>query len=114
MSYNKVIGFFAYLSIAEIFCDGDACVIAGSQEKMKDYLSKMKSGDGHRYIIEKTNFGEIMNGINFGAAYCLDEESFERFYHLGKKEGLNIGREDLLRKTPEGIKFIRVQRISLN
>lgn len=111
---NKVIGYFAYLSMFEIFCDTDACVIAGSKEKMKDYLSKMKSGDGSRYTIEKTTFGEIMNGINLGAPYCFDEDAYNRFYPLSKKEGLHLGKEGFSRKTPTGIHFIRIQRMSLS
>lgn len=114
MSYNKLIGYFAYLSAYEIFCDGDACVIAGSMEKMKDYLSKMQDGDTSKYKIEGTTFGEIMNGINFGCPYCFDEEAYNRFYPLGKREGLNVNKEDFSYKTPTGIHFVRVQRISLN
>ncbi len=39
MSYHKVIGYFAYHRGGEVICDGDSCIIAGSEEKMKAYIA---------------------------------------------------------------------------
>ena len=61
---HKVIGYFAYMSKYEIFCDGDACIIAGSEQKIKRYISKMSRKDISKHTIKKTKFGEIMAGIN--------------------------------------------------
>jgi len=32
MPGHKVIGYFAYFSKQAVFCDGDACIIAGSEQ----------------------------------------------------------------------------------
>lgn len=31
----KVIGYFAYASLTEVVCDGDACMIAGSDADLR-------------------------------------------------------------------------------
>jgi len=36
------------------------------------------------------------------------------FYPLGRKEGLNIGPEDFSKKTPTGMHFVRIQKLSVN
>jgi hypothetical protein len=36
----KVIGYFAYASPIDILCDGDACIIAGSDVDLKNNISK--------------------------------------------------------------------------
>lgn len=114
MSYHKVVGYFAYISKYEVFCDGDACVIAGSEQKMKGYLSKMSRKDVSKHTIKKTKFGEIMSGINYGAPYCFDEEAYNRFYPLAQKEGLDIGPENFSKKTSTGMHFVKIQKISMN
>ena len=50
---SKVIGCFSYTNSGVVFCDGDACVIAGSEELMESYLLKIPSGDS-KDIIKKT------------------------------------------------------------
>jgi hypothetical protein len=49
---SKVIGYFSHTSSA-VFCEGNACIIAGSEELMKTYLQKMRSGT-ERDVIKKT------------------------------------------------------------
>ena len=80
---GKVIGYFSYTNSGEVTCDGDACVIAGSEELMKNYLSR-KSSSGSKDIIKKTRFGEIINGMNNGGAYAFDEGAFARFLSVAK------------------------------
>ncbi|MBI5417114.1 hypothetical protein HZA55_04095 [Candidatus Poribacteria bacterium] len=89
MSWLKIIGYFAYFSKQSVLCDGDACVIAGSEQKMINYLL-MNKQEIAKYTIKKTRFEEIMAGINQGAAYCFDEESYNIFYPLARKHGLNM------------------------
>lgn len=74
----------------EVFCDEDACIIAGSEKKIREYISKMKEDNISNYTIKKTRFYEIMNGIKYGAAYCFDEEAHNRFYPIAHNEGLEI------------------------
>lgn len=84
---TKVIGYFSYSGGNVVFCDGDACIIADSEERMRLYL-KMISTVEARDIIKKTRFGEIMNGLKRGGAYAFDRESYCRFFDLVKLNGL--------------------------
>lgn len=83
---SKVIGYFSYGSEA-VFCDGDACIIAGTEEKMSQYLRKLADG-GENDRIKKTRFGEIMEGLKRGGAYAFDEESYERFLQCAETNGI--------------------------
>jgi hypothetical protein len=40
-SGEEAIGHFAYTRAGEVCCDGDACIIAGSEKLMKEYLREM-------------------------------------------------------------------------
>jgi hypothetical protein len=103
----KVIGYFAYASRTEVVCDGDACIIAGSDSDLKTYISELGPGEaGH--TLKKTRFGEIMRGMRLGAAYAFDETAYNRFYPLAKREGLSLSPEDFSR-TATGRHFVRVQ-----
>ncbi|MFH1415206.1 MAG: hypothetical protein ABIH89_03870 [Elusimicrobiota bacterium] len=110
MNDHKVIGFFAFISEREVLCDGDACVITGSEKKIKEYAIKSNLKDIDKLTIRKTRFGEIMRGFSLGGAYCFDEEAYNRFYPLARKKGLNIGPEDFSGKTETGIQFARIQK----
>ena len=60
--HAKTIGYFAYRpSTMYAFCDGDACIIAGSKESLKTYILKLASGKITDYHIKKTRYGEILN-----------------------------------------------------
>jgi len=96
----KVIGHFAHLP-NDVLCDGDACIIAGSELALRNYLSRnylseMTPGDVGRYILKKTRFGEIMRGMHRGGAYAFDETAYSRFYPLAKCEAVTTGSEDRL------------------
>ncbi len=114
MSVNskKVIGYFAYTSRMDVFCDGDACIIAGSKQAMKEYIAHNSSLQASSCTIKKTRFGEIIQGINLGAAYCFDQEAYNRFYPLAQKEGMDIGHEDFSGFSPMGMHFVRIQKLS--
>ncbi len=104
----KVIGHFAYISPNEVVCDGDACVIAGSEADLTAYLGPLASGRRARHTIRKTRFGEILRGMRLGAAYAFDETAYNRFYPLARREGLSLGPEDFS-PTATGRHFVRVQ-----
>jgi hypothetical protein len=115
MSINsaKVIGYFAYTSGMNVFCDGDACIIADSEHAMKEYMAHNSSFQVSSYTIKKTRFGEIMQGINLGAAYCFDEQASNRFYPLAQEEGMDIGPEDFSGFSPTGMHFVRIQKCNI-
>jgi hypothetical protein len=66
----KVIGYFAYASKTEVVCDGDACVITGSDADLRAYIAELGTLDGISHTVKKTRFGEIMRGMSLGAAYA--------------------------------------------
>ena len=105
---SKVIGYFAYLSPSEVACDGDACLIIGSDVDLKIFISEIGFDKEASPTIKKTRFGEIMRGMRLGAAYSFDEIAYNRFYPLAKREGLELGPEDFS-PTSTGRHFVRVQ-----
>ena len=106
----KVIGYFAYASQTDVVCDGDACVIAGSDEDLRTYISELGVADGITHTVKKTRFGEIMRGMNLCAAYAFDEEAYNRFYPLARREGYDFGPEDFSATGPgKGVRLVRVQ-----
>jgi len=50
---SKVIGYFSYNSPSEVVCNGGACVISGSEEKMKTYLKTVVSESSNKNTIRK-------------------------------------------------------------
>ena len=108
---DKVIGCFAYSRLEEVFCDGDACVIADTEEKIRGYLKGLPHGNSMD-IIRKTRFGEIVKGLRLGAAYAFDQGAYSRFFDLAKINGLNDlpEKESFLKDDPAvGMHFIRIQ-----
>ena len=83
----KVIGYFSYTDFGEVCCDGDACVIAGTERNMRTYINRMAKSN-QKDIIKKTRFGEIINGLRQGGAYAFDEKSYNKFYDLAMANGI--------------------------
>lgn len=107
---RKAIGYFAYLNPPNVVCDGDTCVISGSMKSMRSYIGSFDKENAERYTIKKTIFDEIRKGLDLGAAYCFDETSYNRFYPLASKSGINLGPEDFSEKGPTGFHFVRVHK----
>jgi hypothetical protein len=103
---SKVIGYFAYSSPTEVICDGDACVISGSEESMRNYIKSVPSTHPKRNTIKKTRFGEIIDGIKRGGSYAFDEQSYNRFFPLANKIGFNLKAEDFSMLTETGHHFV--------
>ena len=108
-NHAKVIGYFAYATASEVFCDGDACVIAGSEADLKRYLQALTDDERKKYTLRKTRFTEIISGMSLGAAYAFDESAYNRFYPLASGEGLNLGPEDFSGPSPTGRHFVRIE-----
>ena len=87
---TRVIGYFACLSPIDLICtDTDACVIAGSSDAMAQYLGEV-APDTVGATIRKTRFADILRGLQLGAAYAFDKESYARFYPLAREAGLVV------------------------
>jgi len=106
---SKVIGYFAFNSPSEVICDGDACVISGSEQSMKDYIKSISSNPSNKVTIKKTRFSDIIKGMKMGAPYAFDEQSYNRFYPLANKFGYNLKEEDFSAPTETGRHFVVIR-----
>ncbi len=105
----KVMGYFSYTGDGQVFCDGDACIIAGCIQSMKFYLQRMSENQG-RDIIKKTRFGEIIDGLRRGGAYAFDQEAYTRFLSVGKMNGMDgLPTTEAFSDPPATMHFIRIQ-----
>ncbi len=105
-------GIFSYNLSGNVFCDGNACVIAGSVASMKLYMQTMLSEANEKDIIKKTTFGEIATGLKKSGAYALDKEAYERFLPLAKINNLGDLPEVekfFSKQSKTGVHFIRIQ-----
>ena len=85
---TRVVGYFSYTEAGDVFCDGDACIIAGSEESMKAYLKELSVPGVKKDILRKTRFGEIISGMAQGGLYAFDQESHARLVTLFKANGI--------------------------
>lgn len=109
---HKIIGYFSFSITGNVFCDGDACIIAGTEELMYSYIKAMILGNKEKDVVKKTKFGEIISGLERGGAYAFDKEAYVRFFSLAEKDGLNDLPEPnsfFSESSPTGLHFIRIQ-----
>jgi hypothetical protein len=106
---GKVIGYFAVHPPIDALCDGDACIIAGTQSALNKYV-KTISNLGVEFENRKTRLGEILEGIGRGGAYAFDKESYKVFYPLANKHGFQLKNEDFS-PTETGMHFVVVRNI---
>ena len=89
-SNKKVIGYYSYLDQERVICSGDACIIASTDQAMLEHALIIDPTCKDSLKIRKTRFGDILKGLQAGAAYAFDQESYERFQPFAIDEGLNI------------------------
>ena len=112
---TKVLGYVAIQrGSAEVLCDGDSCIIAGSEKLMKLYLNVFASRPESDYRISKARYGHVLKVIRLGGVYSFDRESFARFCPLAREDGfdtVDFTPED--RSKPDGpaLPLMRVQWI---
>ena len=106
----KVVGYFAYLSAMHVVCtDVDACVVSGSSGAMEKYVAEVYPAGATRATVKKTLFGEILEGLQLGAAYAFDKESYARFYPLALDAGLPVAAADFDDPRHQGTRFFTVR-----
>ena len=103
---DAVIGYFAIYPPQDVLCDGDACVIAGSQSALNRYIKSL-SNSGVEYQKRKTRFSEILDGLFRGGAYAFDQESYKVFYPLANKHGYHL-KDEIFTATETGRHFVIV------
>lgn len=107
---SRVIGYFAFLSPAQVVCtDVDACVVAGSDGAMERYLAESEPAAAPRATVKKTRFGEILRGLELGAAYAFDNESYARFYPMAREAGIPVEAVDFEAHRRKGERFFTVR-----
>ena len=104
---GKVIGYFAVHPPIDVLCDGDACIIAGTQSALNKYI-KTLSNPEVEFQNRKTRLSEILDGIERGGAYAFDKESYKVFYPLANKQGFKLKNEDF-NPTETGLHFVVVR-----
>ena len=109
---TKVIGYFALRkNSVNMLCDGDALVIAGSQQLMTRYITKLAVDRSSKYKVKKTRYGEIIQGMQMGGVYTFDKISFNKFLPLLKSEGKVIAElkfADDPKPHPDAVGLMRV------
>ena len=113
---HSLIGYLARASRYRLLCDGDACIIAGSEAKLKEYIVASDPAGAARYEIKKVRIAELLKGIGAGLAYAFDEDAYNRFYPQAQRAGLGVGPEDFSTPPPAGltrpaIHLVRVQHL---
>ena len=107
---DTVIGYFAIHPPQDVLCDGDACIIAGSQSSLNKYLKSL-SNSGVEFQKRKTRLSEILQGLSLGGAYAFDQESFKVFYPLANKHGYHL-KDEIFTKTETGRHFVIIKNTS--
>jgi len=106
---DPLIGYYAVAG-GDAVCDGDGLIIAASEAEMGHIIERLKSG--MRYDIRGTTANEILSGLRLGAAYCFDEQSYDRFLEPARQAGIPLTDEDFSDPGPLGMHFVRVQHFS--
>ena len=106
---EKIVGFFGFLSPAKVVCDGDACIIAGSETSFRKYLKIANPPSASKVIIRKTRFGEVIRGLSLGAPYSFDEDAYSVFYPLARKAGLDIPMANFKTEPGDDIEFMTIR-----
>jgi hypothetical protein len=109
---SQVIGYFAYLSPTQVVCtDVDACLVSGSSGAMEEYVAELHPHRNAAATVRKTRFGEILRGLELGAAYAFDKESYSKFYPLALEAGIPVAAADFAGQRASGNRFFTVRLV---
>ncbi len=106
---SKVIGYYGFVGRNDIVCSGNACLIAGSEASMRDFVEESDTGNARAVSFHKSRFGEIVAGLKRGAPYAFEEASFARFYPLAVEIGLPIPNLDFEEARARGHHILTFQ-----
>ena len=87
---SRVLGFFAHAGPEEVFRLEEACLIAGSRERLRACLGTHPKLRDASLAFAKIRFADVRAGLEAGAAYAFDEEAFERFAPLARAAGIDV------------------------
>lgn len=88
---TKVLGYIAVQSgTINVLCDGDSCIIAGSEKQMQEYIAVFTVDSKTEFRITKARYGQVLQAMKLGGAYSFDRESFSRFCPLAREDGFEL------------------------
>lgn len=105
---SDVVGYFAIYPPHDILCDGDACIVAGTQSALNNYITSIANSN-IEFDKRKTRFGEILEGMAIGGAYAFDEKAYNLFYPLANKNGFSL-KSEIFSSTETGMHFVVVRQ----
>ena len=112
---TKVLGYVAVkVGTIIVLCDGDSCIVAGSEKKMKEYIKSLSVDRNAKYQISEARYGHVLKAMKLGGVYSFDQESYSRFYPLAFEDGIELVDFPLdNQERPDGraISLMRVQWI---
>jgi len=103
---KEVIGYLAVHQSQGFLCDGEACIIAGSESTMRSYIKSL-SEQAHKFQVKEVLFGGILKGMSVEGLYAFDETSYGRFLPLANKNGFTLTKQDFPSAGP-GLYFVVV------
>ena len=104
---DRVVGWFTRCGLASL-CDGDALIVAGSEQAMREITKKPNSpAQSWQYL--STTFDEIHSGMQRGGAYAFDEQAYNVFLPLAQQAGIPVKQEDFSDPGPLGMHFVRIR-----
>ena len=104
---TRVLGFFAYAGPGEVFRFEEACVVAGSRERLQAYLAAHPRLRKASLTLAKIRFADVYVGLAAGSSYAFDEEAFERFAPLARDAGIDVA-ETFPDREPDTFSFVKV------
>ena len=104
---SRVLGFFAYAGPDEVFRFEEACVIAGSRERLQACLATHPKLRDASLTLVKIRFADVHAGLDAGATYAFDAEAFERFAPLARDAGIDVA-ETFPEGEPGTLSFVKV------
>lgn len=76
---------------------------------MERYFAELDPRSARKATVKKTRFGEIARGLELGAAYGFDQESYARFYPLAVEAGIPVAPANFEAPGREGRQFLTVR-----
>ena len=89
-SGSRVLGVYAHAAPDEVLRFEEACLIAGSRERLRAYLQSRPQLRNVALVISKIRFADVHAGLDAGASYAFDKEAFERFAPLARDAGIDV------------------------
>ena len=105
---SRVVGFFAHDGPDEVFRFEEACVIAGTRERLRACIASHPKLRDASLTVTKIRFADVHAGLDAGAAYAFDEEAFERFAPLARDAGIDVA-ETFPDRDLDAFNFVRVK-----